>query len=122
MEELGRREKCSKQFGLTQNPIFGQCQDLGMPDAVTPPLYLQHQGHSRTVAGVEQLVGGNIKLLILDPSHSTTSLQQNTMRLIRKTLASMKSKQYQVVVVRGVIDSPAKRDSKKVIRSTRIPP
>jgi len=91
-------------------------------DAVTPPLYLQHQGHSRTVVGVEQLVGGNIKLLILDPSHSTTSLQQNTMRLIRKTLASMKSKQYQVVVVRGVIDSPAKRDSKKVIRSTRIPP
>jgi len=91
-------------------------------EAVTPPLYLQHQGHSRTVVGVEQLVGGNTKLLILDPSHSTTSLQQNTMRLVRKTLASMKSKQYQVVVVRGVLDSPAKRDSKKVIRSTRIPP
>jgi len=90
--------------------------------AVTPPLYLQHQGHSRTVVGVEQLVGGHTKLLILDPSHSSTSIQQNTMRLVRKTMASMKSKQYQVVVVRGVIDTPAKRDTKKVICSTRIPP
>ena len=95
---------------------------FGKGDPVTPPLYLQHQGHSRTVVGVEQVVGAAIKLLILDPSHSPTSVQQNTMRLVRKTLASMKSKQYQVVVVRGVIDTPAKIDSKKIIRSTRIPP
>jgi len=90
--------------------------------AVTPPLYLQHQGHSRTVVGVEQMVGGSVKLLILDPSHSHENLQQNTMRLVRKTLNSMKSKQYQLVIVRGLIDTPTKRDSKKVIVSTRIPP
>lgn len=88
---------------------------------VTPPLYLQHQGHSRTVVGVEQLTGGGIKLLILDPSHSSASLKQNTMRLVRKSIASMKSKQYQVVAVRGVLDTPSKRESKKLIRSTRMP-
>lgn len=89
--------------------------------AVIPPLYLQHQGHSRTVVGVEKLAGANMKLLILDPSHSPVSLQQNTMRLVRKTVASMKSKQYQVVAIRGVLATQARRDSKKVIVSTRIP-
>jgi len=88
---------------------------------VIAPLYLQHQGHSRTVVGVEKLVG-TTKLLILDPSHSPVNLQQNTMRLVRKTLASMKSKQYQVVVIKGVIGTEARRDSKKVIMSTRLPP
>eukprot|EP00286_Rhodomonas_abbreviata_P023437 CAMPEP_0181307554 /NCGR_PEP_ID=MMETSP1101-20121128/10951_1 /TAXON_ID=46948 /ORGANISM="Rhodomonas abbreviata, Strain Caron Lab Isolate" /LENGTH=235 /DNA_ID=CAMNT_0023413797 /DNA_START=158 /DNA_END=865 /DNA_ORIENTATION=+ len=31
------------------------------------PLYLQHQGHSRLILGVEKWANGNIKLLILDP-------------------------------------------------------
>jgi hypothetical protein len=31
------------------------------------PLYLQHQGHSRLVVGVEKWANGDIKLLILDP-------------------------------------------------------
>lgn len=31
------------------------------------PLYLQHQGHSRLVVGVEKWINGDIKLLILDP-------------------------------------------------------
>jgi hypothetical protein len=31
------------------------------------PLYLQHQGHSRLIIGVEKWVNGDIKLLILDP-------------------------------------------------------
>lgn len=31
------------------------------------PLYLQHQGHSRLILGVEKWVNGDVKLLILDP-------------------------------------------------------
>jgi hypothetical protein len=31
------------------------------------PLYLQHQGHSRLILGVEKWANGDIKLLILDP-------------------------------------------------------
>ena len=86
------------------------------------PVYLQHQGHSRTVMGVET-TGNNIKLLVLDPSHSPDSINSdNVMRMVRKTLNSMKSKQYQLVVVRGVIDRPEMRETKKVVISTRIPP
>lgn len=32
-----------------------------------PPLYFQHQGHSRLIFGAERWVDGEIKLLILDP-------------------------------------------------------
>ena len=85
-------------------------------------MYLQHQGHSRTVMGVET-TGNNIKLLVLDPSHSTQNINSdNVMRMVRKTLNSMKSKQYQLVVVRGVINRPEMREAKKVVISTRIPP
>ncbi|XP_029927370.1 zinc finger-containing ubiquitin peptidase 1 isoform X2 [Myripristis murdjan] len=35
-----------------------------------PPLYLQHQGHSRSVVGVEQKKNGSLCLLILDPGWS----------------------------------------------------
>lgn len=38
------------------------------PRSHTPPLYLQHQGHSRTIVGIEQKSSG-LTLLILDPSH-----------------------------------------------------
>ncbi|KAF9099774.1 hypothetical protein BGX27_000532 [Mortierella sp. AM989] len=32
-----------------------------------PPLYIQHQGHSRTVIGIEVLTTGELNLLIFDP-------------------------------------------------------
>jgi len=89
--------------------------------AVTPPLYLQHQGHSRTIVGAEVVAGGGQRLLVLDPSHSPASLGENTMRLVRKSLASMRSKQYQVVAVVGLLGSAAEREGKKVIVSRRIP-
>ena len=88
---------------------------------VTPPLYLQHQGHSRTVVGAEVMAGGAIRLLILDPSHSPTSLGENTMRLVRKTLVGMRSKQYQIVAVTGKLNSAEAREAKKIIVSRRIP-
>ena len=80
---------------------------------VTPPLYLQHQGHSRTVVGAEMMVGGAIRLLVLDPSHSPTSLGENTMRLVRKTLEGMRSKQYQIVAITGKLNSAEAREAKK---------
>ncbi|KAK9743656.1 Peptidase family C78 [Popillia japonica] len=84
----------------------------------TPPLYLQHQGHSRTIMGVEVHRDGTIILLVLDPSHSPQQMAQfsefsdtNTgpaaLRLLRKSEASMKARQYQIVAVVGTIDSEA---------------
>ena len=73
------------------------------------------------MVGAEVMVGGAIRLLVLDPSHSPTSLGQNTMRLVRKTLVGMRSKQYQLVAVTGKLDSSEAREAKKVIVSKRIP-
>ena len=89
--------------------------------SLTPPLYLQHQGHSRTIVGAEMMAGGAVRLLILDPSHSPANLGENTMRLVRKTLLGMRSKQYQIVAVTGKLDSAQNREAKKVIASRRIP-
>jgi hypothetical protein len=70
-------------------------------------------GHSRTIVGVEQLKDGGQCLLVFDPSHSPRQMAQfrNTstavagMRLIRKSLAAMKARQYQVVAVCGIMDT-----------------
>ncbi|KAG8234327.1 hypothetical protein J437_LFUL013067 [Ladona fulva] len=82
-------------------------------DDFKPPLYLQHQGHSRTIVGVEQLKDGSIYLLVFDPSHSPHQMSQfydtatalSGMRLIRKSLSAMKARQYQVVAVCGIMDT-----------------
>lgn len=81
-------------------------------------------GHSRTIMGCEQLRDGSINLLVLDPSHSPyqmgqlsdTSTAPAAMRLIRKSEAAMKARQYQIVAVVGTIDSEAQYQ----VRSTLL--
>ena len=70
-------------------------------------------GHSRTIIGVEELKDGSCRLLIFDPSCSRKQMQQfvgdvnsinvNLMRTLRRTLHSMRAKQYQLVAVVGVL-------------------
>jgi hypothetical protein len=43
------------------------------------------------------------------------------MRLVRKTVGSMRSKQYQLVAVTGQLHSAAEREAKKVVGSRRVP-
>uniref|UniRef100_A0A182NB23 Zinc finger-containing ubiquitin peptidase 1 n=1 Tax=Anopheles dirus TaxID=7168 RepID=A0A182NB23_9DIPT len=79
------------------------------PRIHTPPLYLQHQGHSRTIIGIEQRTSG-LSLLVLDPSHGPRQVaalgsSQDSLRLIRKNSAAMRAPQYQVVAVKGLIDT-----------------
>ncbi|XP_050304424.1 zinc finger-containing ubiquitin peptidase 1-like isoform X2 [Anthonomus grandis grandis] len=80
----------------------------------TAPLYLQHQGHSRTIMGIEVHRDGSLVLLVLDPSHSPQQMAQlgdtsattaGAFRLLRKSEAAMKAKQYQIVGVIGTIDN-----------------
>ncbi|KAF5291404.1 hypothetical protein FQR65_LT01714 [Abscondita terminalis] len=95
----------------------------------TPPLYLQHQGHSRTIMGVEVHRDGTIVFLVLDPSHSPMQMRQlldtstgmSAMRLLRKSEASMKARQYQVVAVVGMVDSDQQYQQSKILRGLRIP-
>lgn len=70
-------------------------------------------GHSRTIIGLEELQDGNLQLLVFDPSHSksqmeqfsSTALNSNAMRLIRRPLSALKARQYQLVYVDGVIET-----------------
>lgn len=91
-----------------------------------PPLYLQHQGHSRTIIGIEELKDGNLRLLLFDPSCSKKQMQQfmgdidaNLMRSIRRSLYSMKAKQYQIVAALGVLTDQEYEES-KLLKSDRI--
>ncbi|KAL1494489.1 hypothetical protein ABEB36_010081 [Hypothenemus hampei] len=95
----------------------------------TPPLYLQHQGHSRTIMGIEVHKDGSLVLLVLDPSHSPQQIAHlgdttggsGAFRLLRKSEAAMKAKQYQIVAVIGTIDNEHQYQSSKILRGTRIP-
>ncbi|XP_030750524.1 zinc finger-containing ubiquitin peptidase 1-like [Sitophilus oryzae] len=95
----------------------------------TPPLYLQHQGHSRTIMGIELHRDSSLVLLVLDPSHSPqevaqlgdTSNSTSSLRLLRKNETTMKAKQYQIVAVVGTIDNEQQYQASKLLWGTRIP-
>ena len=69
---------------LVYRPTFQSCVDSLTQPFITrsrtggggrhvPPLYFQHQGHSRTIVGVEVMKsdgGGGVRLLVFDPSNS----------------------------------------------------
>ncbi|KAK8754435.1 hypothetical protein OTU49_016266 [Cherax quadricarinatus] len=126
---------CHRPTGAdgTHPELFRWCLEyFSKPAEFKPPIYLQHQGHSRTVIGVEQLGGneGGIRLLVLDPSHAPTQVAQllhthtapAAMRLLRKPLSSMRAKQYQMVVVVGLIETEQEYQQSKILQaSTRIP-
>ncbi|XP_075952683.1 zinc finger-containing ubiquitin peptidase 1 isoform X1 [Anarhichas minor] len=97
-----------------------------------PPLYLQHQGHSRSIVGMEQKKNGSLCLLLLDPGISASDtrrlLSRDTVspavRQVRKFAGSLKHKQYQVVAVHGVMSAEEKRISilnSRTLCAERIP-
>ena len=60
--------------------------------------------------GIEELKDGSLRLLLFDPSCSRKQMQQflgdidaNLMRCIRRSLHSMKAKQYQIVAAVGIL-------------------
>lgn len=63
--------------------------------------------------GIEVHRDGNLGLLVLDPSHTPpqmaelgdTNSSASALRLLRKSEAAMKAKQYQIVAVIGMIDN-----------------
>lgn len=55
-----------------ENTAFEKIQQSPIKLTHRQPLYLQHEGHSRTVIGVDQGKGSDF-LLIFDPSESVSS-------------------------------------------------
>ncbi|XP_064804076.1 zinc finger-containing ubiquitin peptidase 1-like isoform X2 [Oncorhynchus masou masou] len=99
-----------------------------------PPLYLQHQGHSRSIVGVEQKKNGSLCLLLLDPGCSPGDVRKllsqdgstvsTAVRRMRKFSGNLKHRQYQVVVVDGVL-SPEEKQTRvlnsRTLQAERIP-
>ncbi|KAF1387517.1 hypothetical protein PFLUV_G00079780 [Perca fluviatilis] len=97
-----------------------------------PPLYLQHQGHSRSIVGLEQKKNGSLCLLLLDPGTSASDTRKllsrdsvsHAVRHVRKFPGSLKHKQYQVVAVQGTLSAEEKQISilnSRTLRAERIP-
>ncbi|KAM6893372.1 zinc finger-containing ubiquitin peptidase 1 [Xenentodon cancila] len=88
-----------------------------------PPLYLQHQGHSRSVVGLEQRKNGVLCLLLFDPgcppSHSSQLLSSKTVggavRRLRVFLHSLKHQQYQLVAAEGVLSAEEKQVGRREV-------
>ncbi|XP_037310146.2 zinc finger-containing ubiquitin peptidase 1 [Pungitius pungitius] len=97
-----------------------------------PPLYLQHQGHSRSIVGLEQKRNGSLCLLLLDPSSSASDTRKllsadtvaPAVRRVRRFPGSLKHRQYQVVAVQGVMSAEEKQISiskSRTLCAERIP-
>ncbi|XP_031643432.1 zinc finger-containing ubiquitin peptidase 1-like isoform X1 [Oncorhynchus kisutch] len=99
-----------------------------------PPLYLQHQGHSRSIVGVEQKKNGSLCLLLLDPgctpgdvrkllSQDGSTVSTAVCRM-RKFPGNLKHRQYQVVAVEGVL-TPVEKQTRilnsRTLQAERIP-
>ncbi|XP_070767459.1 zinc finger-containing ubiquitin peptidase 1 isoform X2 [Enoplosus armatus] len=97
-----------------------------------PPLYLQHQGHSRSIVGLEQKKNGSLCLLLLDPGSSASDARKllsrdtvsTAVRHVRKFPGSLKHKQYQVLAAQGVLSAEEKQISilnSRTLHAERIP-
>ncbi|XP_038598024.1 zinc finger-containing ubiquitin peptidase 1 [Tachyglossus aculeatus] len=96
-----------------------------------PPIYLQHQGHSRTIVGIEEGKNRTLCLLVFDPGCSAQEMQKlkqdvdgNSLKLVRRFVGSLKHKQYQIVSVDGVLSPEEKivrRQASRVFTAERIP-
>ncbi|KAL0984942.1 hypothetical protein UPYG_G00150790 [Umbra pygmaea] len=99
-----------------------------------PPLYLQHQGHSRSIVGVEQKKNGSLCLLLLDPGCSPGDMRKilsqdgptvtAAVRRMRKFPGQLKHKQYQLVAVEGMLSPDEKHTrilNSRTLQAEKIP-
>uniref|UniRef100_A0A0B7AIP2 C2H2-type domain-containing protein n=1 Tax=Arion vulgaris TaxID=1028688 RepID=A0A0B7AIP2_9EUPU len=91
-----------------------------------PPLYLQHQGHSRTIVGVEK-DRGTVKLLLFDPGTPSDQLASiardpltwKHMRTFRRTQAGFRARQYQIVAITSLLADEEYEES-KILKSEQV--
>lgn len=94
------------------------------------PLYFQHQGHSRTIVGIERChgTGGLLqedKLIILDPSQQTSDLvsclrkKQGWQNLIERGVHTLKQAEYQLCYIEPGIAVGEELESLKFLSTMR---
>ncbi|BFZ09919.1 hypothetical protein BsWGS_12958 [Bradybaena similaris] len=91
-----------------------------------PPLYLQHQGHSRTIIGVDKDRGAT-KILLFDPGTPSSEMASvardklvfKHMRIFRRTQNGFRSRQYQIVSIIGLL-TDAEYEESKTLKSEQV--
>ncbi|XP_067840824.1 zinc finger-containing ubiquitin peptidase 1 [Heptranchias perlo] len=95
-----------------------------------PPIYLQHQGHSRTIVGIEERNNGTLCLLIFDPGNQEMQkllrhdMSGVNLKMIRRFIGSMKHKQYQIVAVNGFLsveEKNVRKHASAVLTAEKVP-
>ncbi|XP_072913547.1 zinc finger-containing ubiquitin peptidase 1 isoform X2 [Hemitrygon akajei] len=95
-----------------------------------PPIYLQHQGHSRTIVGIEERNNGTLCLLIFDPGNQEiqkllrTNMTGTSIKMIRRFIGSLKYKQYQIVTINGILsveEKNARKHASSVLTAEKVP-
>jgi hypothetical protein len=102
--------------------ISHEYQSLSGEETIVHPVYLQHQGHSRTVIGYEKNIRTNIhSLLLYDPACSGNKLKYNLIhspsgwqRSIKRGLHTFRHGSYQILFVSGIMTTD-ERESAKII-------
>ncbi|KAJ8751388.1 hypothetical protein K2173_016588 [Erythroxylum novogranatense] len=95
------------------------------------PLYFQHDGHSRTIVGIEvkrqQIGTSKYNLLILDPAHRTEALEialkdnVGWEKLIKRGVHTLKKAQYQLCYVEpGIATRQEEMEQLKTLDSVLI--
>lgn len=94
------------------------------------PLYFQHDGHSRTIVGIQIKYQRNgsmqYNLLILDPGHTTESLSKalkgnsGWQKLIKRGLHTLKKPLYQLCFLDSGIAFGEEIESLKNLHSVRV--
>ncbi|KAI3749129.1 hypothetical protein L6452_12731 [Arctium lappa] len=94
------------------------------------PLYFQHDGHSRTIVGIQlkSLPNGvqQYNLLILDPAHKTQVLKSclskkvGWQRFIKRGIHTLKKPDYQLCYMDPGIATGTEMEKLKILESTRF--
>ncbi|CAN6227107.1 unnamed protein product [Urochloa humidicola] len=116
------------------NYFASECSDTFTRPRVTvsnkTPLYFQHQGHSRTIVGIQKKKGHGSQdqytLLILDPGHRTADLER-TLRskkgwqsLVKRGVHTLRKPQYQLCFVDSGIANSEEMEQLKTIDSILV--
>ncbi|WOG92719.1 hypothetical protein DCAR_0311994 [Daucus carota subsp. sativus] len=94
-----------------------------------PPLYFQHNGHSRTIVGIQatsQRKGGQqYNLLIFDPAHITQDLERSLkdrgwQALIKRGVHTLQKPHYQICYIDPGIAGAEEMEGLKTLTSVRF--
>lgn len=109
----------------------GRETDPHLPTVVCfkSPLYFQHEGHSRTIIGVEKLTRPpstveETSLLVLDPNVSMQSIHNalesasGWQQLLRRGINTLKDSEYQLLWVDHGIALQEEKEGLKIMRAT----